>query len=102
MTELSIAFDKLVQDYGSITTLRIFKKEAILAWRRNFPLKKDSFQAFVKENISNIKQEHFEKTHGEHMKLIGHMWKKRKLDEKMTFDLDLADGNNLFEELLLE
>lgn len=73
------ALDSIVANAKDMT-LSSYKKETLAAWRRAHPINDNTFQAFVRENIGSTKKEHFEKSHAEHMKLLGQQWKKRRLD----------------------
>lgn len=82
MEKLRSSFDTIVEDNIDKLTLRVFKREAIAAWRRKRPVRENSYQAFVKNNISNVRTNNPNAPHSEHMKIIGSLWttsgKKRK------------------------
>jgi hypothetical protein len=66
---------------GKTITMTRFKREAIRAWMRKHPDYKtpvNPFQAFVKDNIKEVRTNNPAQHHGEHMKMLGGMWREKK------------------------
>jgi hypothetical protein len=86
-TSLSIQVDTLRTDLralvnkcGTRVSYARFKREANRAWLRKYPGSKppmNAFQAFIKENIKTVRNENPMAGHGEHMKIIGRLWRER-------------------------
>lgn len=85
-TSMSIQVDTLRQDLralvnkcGSRVSFARFKREACKAFLRRNPGAKppmNAFQAFIKEKIKEVRQENPTSGHGEHMKMIGRLWRE--------------------------
>jgi hypothetical protein len=70
--------NKLVDMYGNVMSFARFKREATAAWERKYPKKITKFQEFVKDNITVVRDQNPTFSHSDHMKLLGHEWKKMK------------------------
>lgn len=71
----------LVEKYGEQITLPKLKREVTRVWKRKFPDSKivsNPFQAFIKDNIKRVRDENAGLGHGDHMKMLGTMWRETK------------------------
>lgn len=67
--------DKIVATFGKTYPLRRFRQELARSWERVYPkVPGTEYQEYVKQNISSVKEQYPDKSHGEHMKIVGAMW----------------------------
>jgi hypothetical protein len=87
MSELRKALDDVVDNFtqAGITYVR-FRREVKNAWERKNPPTPNAhitcYHAFVKHNMSGVRDAHPEATHAEHMRIIGNMWQEQKPKSK--------------------
>lgn len=74
-------------------SLKDFKAEAVKAWNRAHPegmaKRSNAYTEYVKVNMQSVKDQHPKKTHEEHMKIMGQMWKKNKVIAAAAIRLDV-------------
>jgi len=91
--DLRNALDGIVKDFGDNITLRKFRREASMAWQRKYPdnnAPQGAFQAFIKNNIANVRENNKDMSHQDHMRMVGKMWSDNK---KTRFYQETLTGN---------
>jgi hypothetical protein len=67
--------DRVVSTFGKEHNIRRIKQEVTYAWERVYPKTPGTeYQQYVKDNIGSVREEYPDKTHTEHMKIVGAMW----------------------------
>jgi HMG (high mobility group) box len=61
-----------------------YRRQMIRAWDSKYPNSRTihGYHVFVKEKLSDLKAAHPQLTHGDHMKLLGKMWKETNPSRK--------------------
>ena len=83
LEDLRDALDGILDTFGTFVTQRKFKREAGIAWNRKFPsattpTAQGTFQAFIKDNIGEVRKENPNASHQDHMRAVGKMWTDAK------------------------